>query len=93
MELLVHFKRLTRPVIVVADGLVSDAATREGFDVITIGTKIGETLCPVHYSAPLAVLASHLADLTGAEYGRGCRGPWEGAAGGAAVRNSAILGD
>jgi glucosamine--fructose-6-phosphate aminotransferase (isomerizing) len=92
-ELLVHFKRLARPTIVVADEQTAATAADEGFDVITIDTNIGETLCPVHYSAPMALLASHLADRTAAEYGRGCRGPWEGAAGGGAVRNSTILGD
>jgi glutamine---fructose-6-phosphate transaminase (isomerizing) len=92
-ELLTYLKRLDRPTVVVSDERVADLAAAAGFDVITLSTKIGETLCPVHFSAPLAFLASHLADLTGAEYGRGCRGPWESAAGGAAVRNSTILGD
>ena len=92
-ELLTYLERLQRPTIVVADETVAERATQAGFDVIPLTTRIGETLCPVHFSAPMAFLASHLADLTGAEYGRGCRGPWEPAAAGGAVRNSKILGD
>jgi len=92
-ELLTYLERLERPTIVVADEQLAEAAAASGFDVIPVTTKIGELLSPVHFSAPMAFLASHLADLTGAEYGRGCRGPWESAAGGGAVRNSAILGD
>jgi glutamine---fructose-6-phosphate transaminase (isomerizing) len=92
-ELLTYLERLERPTIVVADEQLAAAAAALGFDVIPVTTKIGEMLSPVHFSAPMAFLASHLADLTGAEYGRGCRGPWESAAGGAAVRDSLILGE
>ena len=92
-ELLPYFQRLARPTIVVAAESVAELASQAGFDVIPVSTHIDETLCPLHFSAPLALLASHLADLTAAEYGRGCRGPWEPAAGGSAVRNSALLGD
>jgi glutamine---fructose-6-phosphate transaminase (isomerizing) len=92
-ELLKYLERLERPTIVVADERLAEAAASAGFDVIPVTTKIGELLCPVHFSAPMALLASHMADVTGAEYGRGCRGPWESAAGGGAVRNSLIIGE
>jgi glutamine---fructose-6-phosphate transaminase (isomerizing) len=92
-EVLTYLARLARPTIVVADEYVAELATRAGLDVIPVSTRIGEALSPVQFSAPMAFLASHLADLGGAEYGRGCRGPWEHAAGGGAVRNSLILGD
>lgn len=92
-EVLTYLERLERPTIVVADEDVAELAVQAGFDAVPVSTRIGEMLCPVHFSAPLALLASHLADLGGADYGRGCRGPWENAAGGGAVRNSAILGD
>jgi glutamine---fructose-6-phosphate transaminase (isomerizing) len=92
-ELLTYLQRLERPTIVVADECIAERATEAGLDVVPLSTRIGEILCPLHFSAPMAFLACHMADLSGAEYGRGCRGPWEHAAAGGAVRNSTILGD
>lgn len=60
--------------------------------VLPIAAQIEEIWSPLLTSAPLALLAAHLADLDGAEYGRGSKGAWSDSADASTVQKSAMFG-
>ena len=70
-----------------------------GRKVATVGTDlpvagtIDELWSPLLTSAPVALLAAHLAAQDGAEYGRGARGAWSDSADASTVQKSAMFGE
>lgn len=57
---------------------------------LTVHCPLRESLSPVVYTAPVALLAAYLNEITGEAYGRGSTGRWSDSHEGAAVRHSAI---
>lgn len=90
LELLAYMTKLGRSVTVVGAGTVAEAARERGQAVLEIDSDVAEPWSPLLLSAPHALVAAHLAALSGAEYGRGAKGRWEDAADGRTVQKSAI---
>jgi glutamine---fructose-6-phosphate transaminase (isomerizing) len=88
LELLAHMKKLGRAVVVIGGGPAAERAAGQGFPVLTVASPIAEIWSPLLLSAPLALVAAHLAALTGAAYGRGGRGPWADSADASTVQKS-----
>jgi glucosamine--fructose-6-phosphate aminotransferase (isomerizing) len=88
LELLAYMKKLGRSVVVVGGGPAAERAAGQGFPVLTVTPPIAEIWSPLLLCAPLAVIAAHLAALTGAEYGRGGKGPWADSADARTVQKS-----
>ncbi len=57
---------------------------------LPVHCPLRESLSPVVYAAPVALLAAYLNEMTGEPYGRGSTGRWIDSREGAAVRHSAI---
>ena len=57
---------------------------------LPVAADLPEIWSPLLLSAPHALLAAHLAELTGAEYGRGSKGKWEDSADASTVQKSAF---
>jgi glucosamine--fructose-6-phosphate aminotransferase (isomerizing) len=89
IELLAYMTRLGRSLIVVGAGPVADAAYESNQAVLPIDSDVAETWSPLLISAPHALLAAHLAELAGAEYGRGGKGRWSDSADAGTVQKSA----
>ena len=80
LELLAYMTKLGRLLAVVGSGVVAEAARRHGHAVLDVDGDVPEPWSPLLLSAPHALLAAHLAELTGADYGRGAKGRWDDAA-------------
>jgi glucosamine--fructose-6-phosphate aminotransferase (isomerizing) len=90
LELLAYMTKLGRFVTVIGAGTVAEAARERGQTVLEVDSGVAEPWSPLLLSAPHALLAAHLAALTGAEYGRGSKGRWEDAADGSTVQKSTM---
>ncbi len=88
-ELFQYLIQLGRPLLVISDKGKQEFGGNACF-ISTPKTEYAINM-PLTQFAPLALLAGYLAKLQGEEYGRGCRPPWDFAAGGKAVQNSAVL--
>jgi len=81
-------EKLNRPMLIVTDG------EREEFPQSAEIVRVPHTKhpfpMPLTQFVPLALLAGCLSSRIGEEYGRGCKGPWSFAEGGAGVRDSEI---
>ena len=55
-----------------------------------VPATVPEIWSPLLLSAPYALLAAHLAALTGAEYGRGSKGKWDDSADASTVQKSVL---
>lgn len=88
-EVIGYMKELKRPLMVVTDGGAADFGMEANF-VHTPATRYPINM-PLTQFAPLCLLAGYLAELAGEEYGRGCKGLWTFAEGGAAIKNSEIF--
>lgn len=88
-EVVLYLRTLGRPYAVVGGG-VPEPAGAQGELELRISSPMREVLSPVAYCAVLGLFAAWLNEVTGAEYGRGSKGPWADSQDGNAVRNSAI---
>jgi len=88
-ELVYYANKLGRPMIVITDG------GKEDFEVDTTYIKVPKTkyqiTMPLTQYAPTCLLAGYISEMTGEEYGRGCKDEWSFAEGGACVQNSKII--
>lgn len=88
-ELIGYAGKLGRPLLVVTDGGAGE------FDGEVPLVRVPRTAYPISMPltqfAPLALLAGYIGDMNGEEDGRGCRGKWAFAEGGASVKNSEII--
>lgn len=71
--------------------IIGDATTIKNAFPIAINSSIDELWSPLLTSGPLALIAAHLAELDGAEYGRGAKGRWEDCSDASTVQKSEIL--
>ncbi|MEL7610570.1 MAG: SIS domain-containing protein [Bacillota bacterium] len=85
LEALRYAVDLGRPLVAVSDRVLEVPAEY----VLVPATKTQITM-PLTQFAPLALLAAHLCELLGEEYGRGCKGPWAFAKDGSGVRGGTI---
>ncbi|MDR3475504.1 MAG: SIS domain-containing protein [Devosia sp.] len=90
VELLGYLDKLGRSITVVGGGPAADVATSLGHRVILVTAAVPELWSPLLLSAPVALIAAHLAEMTGAAYGRSGDGRWSDSANAATVQKSAV---
>ncbi|MDD3338397.1 MAG: SIS domain-containing protein [Lachnospiraceae bacterium] len=87
---MVHYaNELGRPMVVITDGAEKDFGEKTTY--IRVPSPKYPVSMPLTHFAPVALLASYIAELIGEKYGRGCEGDWAFADGGAGVTNSEII--
>lgn len=87
---MVHYaNELGRPMVVITDGTEKDFSEKATY--IRVPSPRYPVSMPLTHFAPVALLASYIAELLGEKYGRGCEGDWAFADGGAGVTNSEII--
>ena len=87
---LVHFNNvLGRPLVIITNGTELDFNNEPGtyIQVPTAKYPFNDALTQF---APICLIASYISEILGEEYGRGCKGNWSFADGGAGVKNSKI---
>jgi glucosamine--fructose-6-phosphate aminotransferase (isomerizing) len=87
-ELLAYMEKLGRLVVIVGGGPMAERGSGQGRAVLTVAPAIAEIWSPLLLSAPVALIAAHLAELTRAQYGRGGKGAWEDSADAGTVQQS-----
>lgn len=85
-----YLRTLGRPYAVLGK-MASEQVGAQAALELRLPGPLREALSPVAYCAILGLFAAWLNEITGAEYGRGSRGPWADSQDGNAVRNSAIV--
>jgi glucosamine--fructose-6-phosphate aminotransferase (isomerizing) len=90
VELMAYLHKLGRRVVVVGGGPAAQAALSLGHAVVAVPAARHELWSPLLLSAPIALLAAHLAAATGARYGRGATGRWADSADASTVQKSAL---
>jgi glutamine---fructose-6-phosphate transaminase (isomerizing) len=90
VELLAYMHKLGRSLVVVGAGETADTARQLGHAVLSIAPEIPERWSPLYTSAAMALVAAHLSELDGAEYGRGGKAPWDDSVTAATVQQSGI---
>lgn len=80
-----YLQTLGRPWATLGDEPLPGAAAH-----LPVISPLRESLSPVAYAAPVALLAAWLNEISGESYGRGSRGRWIDSRDGAAVRHSAM---
>lgn len=88
VELLAYMTKLGRSITVIGGGETADVAGGSGHTVLRVDSDIAEAWAPLLLSAPHALLAAHIAELSEAEYGRGSKGRWEDSADASTVQKS-----
>ena len=88
-ETIRYAEELGRPLLVISDGAL-EQPLKNGTLIMVPHTSTQITM-PATQFVPLALLAGHLSEQLGEEYGRGCKGPWSFADGAACIRNSRIV--
>ena len=83
-ELLAYMRKLGRQLTIVGTADLAAEVT------LPVATDLPEIWSPLLLSAPHALLAAHLAELSGAEYGRGSKGRWDDSADASTVQKSAL---
>lgn len=87
---LVHYaNKLGRPIMVITDGGKRDFG--EEVDYIKVPKTKYPITMPLTQFVPTCILAGYISEMIGEEYGRGCKGKWSFADGGACVKNSKII--
>lgn len=89
-ELVKYAKELHRPLAVVTDGEKADFGGEEAIYIQVPAPSYAINMPLTHY-APVCLIASYIAELTGEKYGRGCEGDWAFCDGGYCVKNSEII--
>ncbi|WP_133121807.1 SIS domain-containing protein [Pleomorphomonas carboxyditropha] len=90
LELVAYMHRLGRRLLLVGGGATAALARSLGHAVLEITPPIAEGWSPLPTSAVLALLAAHLSEQDGAEYGRGGKGPWADSSTAATVQQSLL---
>ncbi len=88
-EVLKYMNELGRPLVVISDGKNADFDQDAQF--ITVPSTKYPITMPLTQFIPLALFAGYLQVEINEEDGRGCKGAWSFAQGGAAVKNSKII--
>ena len=89
-EMVKYANELHRPLVVITDGEGKDFGNEEATYIKVPSPKYPVSMPLTHY-APICLIASYIAVLTGEKYGRGCEGDWEFCKDGYCVKNSEII--
>ena len=84
--------KLRKNLVVVGGGVLIDYVEENDGATIRCEFNIREIWSPLFLSTPIALLASHLAELEGANFGRGAMAPWEDSQGAKTVQSSKLMG-
>jgi len=90
VELLAYLNKLGRAIVMIGGGEAAATARKLGHIVVPVSGDLPEIWSPLLLSAPVALIAAHLAEQTGEKYGRGSSGPWEDSADASTVQKSAM---
>lgn len=89
VELIAYMHKLGRSLVVVGGGAAADAAIALGHAVLQV-PEIDERWSALLASVAPALIAAHLAEIDGAEYGRGGKAPWDDSMTAATVQQSLL---
>lgn len=89
-ELVKYANQLHRPLVVITDGGKEDFNDEEATYIKVPAPKYPISM-PLTQYAPICLIASYIAVLTGEKYGRGCEGDWAFCKDGYCVKNSEII--
>jgi len=89
VELIAYMHKLDRSLVVIGGGEAANEASSLGHAVLRVPV-IDERWSPLFASIAPALIAAHLSELDGAEYGRGGKAPWDDSMTAATVQQSAI---